>query len=204
MLFVYYMLDAPDTAIRRTELRPAHRQYLAGENDRIFAAGPLWSDDGAAAAGSILVLDWPDKAAAAAWLQDEPFTKNGVYGYVTIKAYDNKWPKDGRPPVRRSLFAHFCLNDDMAAAPRKQYRPAHLDYLAATSDKLFAAGPLFDDSVTADLEDRAGSLYIVDVSDRSAADAWLADEPFNQNGVYGDVWTQAYENLWPQNAPADA
>ena len=199
MLFAYYMLDAPDTGSRRTKLRPAHRQYLAGENDRMFAAGPLWSDDCSIVKGSILILDWPDKAAAGAWLQDEPFAKNGVYGDITIKAFDNRWPKTGRPPVRRKLFAHFCLNGETAAGPRQEFRSAHLDYLAATSDSLFAAGPLFDDAVTDNLEDRVGSLYIVDVSDRAAADAWLADEPFNKNGVYGEVWTQAYENLWPQD-----
>lgn len=201
MLFAYFLLDAPDMAVRRTELRAAHQQYLAGEGDRFFAAGPLRTDDFAQMTGSIFVMDWPSKAAAGTWLQDEPFTKNGVYGYINIKGFENKWPKEGRPPVRQTLFAHFCLNGEDAAGPRVEFRPAHLDYLAATSDRLFAAGPLYDDSAATDLEDRVGSLYIVDVADRAAADAWLAEEPFNRNGVYGDVWTQAYENLWPKDEP---
>ena len=54
-------------------------------------------------------------------------------------------------------------------------------------------------NVALDLEDRIGSLYIVDFAERSAADAWFAKEPFNANGVYGDSWGHAYENLWPKN-----
>ena len=58
---------------------------------------------------------------------------------------------------------------------------------------------MFDDSDATDMEDRIGSLYIVDYPDRAAADGWFADEPFNKNGVYEDCWAQAYENLWPKD-----
>ena len=155
------------------KFRPIHQQYLAGEAERFFAAGPLWADDRSAMTGSIFIMDWPNRRDAATWLENEPFTKNDVYGYINIKAYDNKWPKDGRPKVRDTLFAYFNLNGPDAAAPRRQYRQAHLDYLAATQDRIFAAGPLFNDSDATDMEDRAGSLYIVDQPDRAAADAWL-------------------------------
>ena len=200
MLFVYFLLDASGTAARRAEIRPAHQQYLAGEGSRFFAAGPLWRDDLAAMTGSIFIMDWPNRRMAAAWLQDEPFTRNGVYGSITIKAYENRWPKRGRPKVRNRLFAYFNLNGAGAAEPRKAFRQAHLDYLAATEDHLFAVGPLFEDSDATAMEDRVGSLYIVDFPYRAAADAWFAAEPFNANGVYGDKWAQAYENLWPKNS----
>ncbi len=199
MLFVYFMLDAPGMAAKRAEIRPAHQQYLGGETDRFFAAGPLWSDDFSAMTGSIFIMDWPNRQAAANWLRDEPFTKNGVYGMTHIKGLANKWPKDGRPAVKDKLFAYFNLNSDTAAGPRKAFRQAHLDYLAATADHLFAAGPMFEDSDATEMEDRIGSLYIVDYPNRAAADGWFAAEPFNKNGVYGDKWTQAYENLWPKD-----
>jgi uncharacterized protein YciI len=198
MLFVYFMLDAPGMTARRAEIRPEHRHYLAGEADRFFAAGPLWRDDHSVMTGSIFIMEWPDRKTAAAWLDGEPFARIGVYGSVLIKAYDNKWPRGGRPAVRNRLFAYFNLNGPDAAEPRKTFRPAHLDYLAATEKHIFAAGPLFDDSDATGLEDRVGSLYIVDVADRAAADAWFTAEPFNANGVYGSRWTHAYENLWPK------
>lgn len=198
MLFVYFLLDAPDMATRRAEIRPLHRQYLAGEAGRFFAAGPLWTDAHDAMTGSIFIMDWPCRRDAATWLEGEPFTESGVYGYINIKAYDNRWPKRGRPNVRDTLFAYFNLNGPDAAGPRRQHRQAHLDYLAATQDRIFAAGPLFDDSDATDMEDRVGSLYVVDQPDRAAADAWFAAEPFNANGVYGDSWSAANENLWPK------
>jgi uncharacterized protein YciI len=200
MLFVYFMLDGPDMGTRRVELRSTHQQYLAGEGDRFFAAGPLWDDAFENMTGSIFVMDWPDRRAAAGWLQDEPFTKNGVYGYINIKAFENKWPKEGRPPVRDKLFAYFNLNSETATGPRREFRQAHLDYLAETANHIFATGPLYDDSAATDMEDRVGSLYIVDYPIRAAADAWFADEPFHKNGVYADRWTQAYENLWPKTS----
>lgn len=199
MLFVFHLLDAPGMGERRAEIRPAHQQYLAGEGERFFAAGPLWDDAGTAMTGSIFVMDWPDRKTAAAWLQDEPFTRNGVYGQATIRAYDNKWPKAGRPAVRNRLFAYFNLNGPNAAAPRKAQRQPHLDYLARTEESLFAAGPMFEDSDALEMEDRIGSLYIVDMPSRAEADAWLAAEPFNASGVYGDQWSHAYENLWPKS-----
>jgi len=198
MLFVYYMLDAPGMAVRRAEIRPVHQQYLAGEAGRFFAAGPLWADDRSAMTGSIFIMDWPRRRDAATWLENEPFTTNGIYGYVNIKAYDNRWPKHGRPKPRDTLYAYFNLNGPDAAEPRRQQRAAHLDYLAATQDRIFAAGPLFDDSDATDMEDRVGSLYIVDRPDRATADAWFAAEPFNASGVYGDSWSAVYENLWPK------
>ena len=199
MLFVYYMLDAPDTGTRRTELRTVHREYLAREGERFFAAGPLWTDDFTAMTGSILIMEWPNRRAAADWLQDEPFTRNDVYGYINIKGFLNLWPKECRPAVKHTLFAYFNLNSDGAAGPRAAFRQAHVDYLAATSGHIFAAGPMFGDSDATEMEDRLGSLYIVDYPDREAADAWFAEEPFNRNGVYADRWTQAYENLWPKD-----
>ena len=42
-------------------------------------AGPLL-DDAGAMAGSLLVIDFADRAAALAWLAAEPFTRAGVYG----------------------------------------------------------------------------------------------------------------------------
>ena len=198
MLFVCFMLDAPGMTARRDEIRPEHRRYLAGESGRFFVAGPLWRDDRSAMTGSIFIMEWPDRKAASDWLAGEPFARAGVYGSVRIKGYDNKWPKRGRPAVRHRLFAYFNLNGADAAQPRKEFRPAHLDYLAATEAHIFAAGPLFDDSDATGLEDRVGSLYIVDFAERAAADAWFAVEPFNANGVYGERWSHAYENLWPK------
>ena len=100
MLFAFMLADAPGVAAVRAEVRPAHKAYLAAVADRIAFAGPLLADDGETPWGSLLVIDFADRAAALAWLADEPFTRAGVYGTRTVQAYRNLWPqKVGFPPA---------------------------------------------------------------------------------------------------------
>ena len=79
-------------------MRPEHRAYLAAAAERIAFAGPLLSDDGAAMVGSLLVMDFPDREAARAWLAAEPFTRAGLYASTSLLAFNNLWPqKTGFP-----------------------------------------------------------------------------------------------------------
>ncbi|WP_374467363.1 YciI family protein [Ferrovibrio sp.] len=98
MLFCFYNLDKPGAAALRQQWRPAHKEYLGRVADHIAFAGPLFADDGETMQGSLLVIDFPNRAAAEAWLKDEPFTQNGVYASVSIRAFANLWPqKTGFP-----------------------------------------------------------------------------------------------------------
>ena len=97
MLFAFMLFDAPGMAARRLEIRPEHKAYLAAVAERIAFAGPLL-DDAGVMAGSLLVIDFADRAAALAWLDAEPFTRAGVYGSRQVMAFRNLWPqKTGFP-----------------------------------------------------------------------------------------------------------
>lgn len=93
MIFAFYLRDNPDSTELRRRLRPEHREYVGRVADRIAFAGGLLAEDGETRVGSLLVMDFPDKAAAEAWLQDEPFTKNGLYASVEIQRFKNLWPQ---------------------------------------------------------------------------------------------------------------
>jgi uncharacterized protein len=93
MIFAFLLIDRPGVAELRTRIRPEHKAYLALQAERIAFAGPFMSDDGQAALGSLLAIDFPDRAAAEAWLRDEPFTKAGVYGSSQVLAFQNLWPQ---------------------------------------------------------------------------------------------------------------
>ena len=93
MLFVLHLLDKPDAAALRQRVRPEHKIYLAQAAERIAFAGPLLQDDGDTMVGSLLVIDFPSRAAAQAWLADEPFTRAGLYAGVQIHAFANLWPQ---------------------------------------------------------------------------------------------------------------
>ena len=100
MLFTFILIDKPDAAAFRTAMRPTHKAYLAAVAERIALAGPFVHDDGSTMLGSLLVIDFPSRDAAHAWLADEPFTKAGLYGSVSVQAFVNLWPqKAGFPPA---------------------------------------------------------------------------------------------------------
>ena len=97
MLFAFMLFDKPGTAALRLEVRPRHRAYLGEVAERIAFAGPLL-DDAGGMCGSLLVIDFPDRAAALAWLEAEPFTRAGLYGRSAVAAFRNLWPqKTGFP-----------------------------------------------------------------------------------------------------------
>lgn len=99
MIYLFRLIDRPDGTALRLRLRPEHKAYLARVAERIAFAGPLTHDDGVTMIGSVLAIDFPDRAAATAWLADEPFTRAGLYAGVEVHAFVNLWPqKAGFPP----------------------------------------------------------------------------------------------------------
>lgn len=99
MIFAILLMDRPGTAELRIQVRPEHRAYLAMQADRMAFAGPLTSEDGKTTVGSLLAMDFPSRADVDAWLQDEPFTKAGVYEKPVIHVFNNVWQqKVGFPP----------------------------------------------------------------------------------------------------------
>jgi uncharacterized protein len=99
VVYVLRLLDKPAASALRDVVRPAHKAYLAGVAERIAFAGPLVADDGVAMIGSLLAIDFDSRAAAMAWLADEPFTRAGLYAGTEVHAFVNLWPqKVGFPP----------------------------------------------------------------------------------------------------------
>lgn len=101
MIFAILLMDRPGTADLRVQIRPEHRAYLALQADRMAFAGPLTSEDGKTTVGSLLAMDFPSRADVDAWLQNEPFTKAGVYEKPVIHVFNNMWAqKAGFPPAQ--------------------------------------------------------------------------------------------------------
>jgi uncharacterized protein YciI len=100
MLYTFLLLDKPGASELRQRIRPEHKAYLGAVADRMAFAGPLLSDDGQQMVGSLLVIDFDSRPAAAAWLAQEPFTLAGLYASTAIYAFNNLWPqKVGFPPA---------------------------------------------------------------------------------------------------------
>ena len=81
------------------------------------------------------------------------------------------------------LFAFYCLDRDGHADVRAQNREAHVAYLTSRRDAMVTAGPLLDD----DGESMIGSLILLDLPDRAAAEAFAAGDPYAKAGLFKSV-----------------
>ena len=81
------------------------------------------------------------------------------------------------------LWAIYCISKPDSAALRSEHSTRHRSYLDASQPHLFFAGGLQSD----DAAEIVGAMFIVNVKDRSAAQAFIDGEPFNQAGVFEKV-----------------
>ena len=82
MKFVLVAHDKPGALEIRKANREAHLAYLR-ETGCVEQAGPVL-DDAGAMAGSVLVLDLPDRAAAEAWAAQDPYALAGLFESVQL------------------------------------------------------------------------------------------------------------------------
>jgi uncharacterized protein len=79
------------------------------------------------------------------------------------------------------LFALICTDKADHLALRQATRAAHLDYIRDTG-VVSQAGPFLDAA-----GGMCGSLVILDVADRAAAEAWAKADPYAQAGLFAKV-----------------
>jgi uncharacterized protein YciI len=91
------------------------------------------------------------------------------------------------------LFSILIFDEPDTAALRDEYRQRHLAYLKAFDDQTLFAGPFTTDDESADL----GSLRLMELSDRAAAEQHVADEPY----VTGGVQKRWLINRWEPSVP---
>jgi uncharacterized protein YciI len=93
MLFAIHCLDKPDGGALRAATRPTHLAYLEGQASRIHFAGPLLAADGTTPTGTLLVVDFPDRAAVDAFAAGDPYAKAGLFAKVEIAGWRQVYPK---------------------------------------------------------------------------------------------------------------
>jgi hypothetical protein len=81
------------------------------------------------------------------------------------------------------LFLIHCTQKPDGGPIRDAHYDAHRAYLNASPVDIKLAGPMVADDGGA----RIGSVFIVDVPDRAAAEAFSAGDPFTRNGLFERV-----------------
>jgi len=94
MLFALINTDRPAGLELRMATRPAHLDWVAGQESKLVTAGALL-DPAGNMAGSLLVIDVPDRAAAEAFVAADPYTKAGLFESTVIRPFRQVY-KDGK------------------------------------------------------------------------------------------------------------
>jgi len=85
MLIALIAHDKPGALALRMENRQAHLAYIEATGV-VAQAGPLLDAQGQMA-GSLVVLDVPDMAAAESWAANDPYAEAGLFADVQLHAW---------------------------------------------------------------------------------------------------------------------
>ena len=176
----------PDTDALRLATIGAHRNFLDGYPEVTWYSGPIFTDDNKNAIGSLRLIEFPDRNAALAYINADPYTRAGIFETITIERWkpvlDVRQRDYARKPGTMQFVIH-CHDRPDGGALRAPLRDAHHAYFDDHRSIIVTRGPLLDD----DGAKRIGNVLILDVADKAEADAFWAGEPFNRAGLYD--WT---------------
>lgn len=83
MEFLLICLDRTDSTVNREDVRRLHLEFILDKQDHFRYAGPLLTDDDEMI-GSVWILNFPDRAALDAYMQEDPYFTSGLYEKITI------------------------------------------------------------------------------------------------------------------------
>ena len=87
MPYAIFTKDKPDSLSLRLATRDVHLAYLDSHAGKLLAAGALLNDDGSGGDGGLIIYDTDDKATAKDFIDNDPFTKAGLFQSITIRRW---------------------------------------------------------------------------------------------------------------------
>jgi|TARA_R110002072_G_scaffold124947_2_gene260586 hypothetical protein len=91
------------------------------------------------------------------------------------------------------MFALICTDKPGASQIRMDNRPAHLAHLEKHAADLAFAGPLLGEDGKP-----TGSLIVLSVADKAAAERFAETDPYAQAGLFQSVVISATKQVYPQ------
>jgi uncharacterized protein YciI len=180
---------------RRMAARARHMAVITewAADGRLALGVPLFTADWKPA-GSLMLLEVPDRAGLDAYLAAEPFAAGGVWKRVETHPFRiaplpyRPLPQPGAPVA--SARTHTVIvardgTDDGAEARRLSVRGAHMERVSpmAADGTLAVGGAILDESSGR----MVGSIAVTAHADDAAARAWMAEDPYVTGGVWRDV-----------------
>jgi uncharacterized protein YciI len=169
----------------RRALVPEQKRWVAGFGERVIGYGHFVSDDGRDTLGTSFFMQLDDRAAANAFVANDPLNKAGIYKQVEIQRWSNSFGKRAADYRRKGLQQFLCTGPKTGTPEFfRQHLHAHESYFASYGDSFIFRGPIR----SADGADNIGTALLLELPDRAAADAFWNNEPFARNGGYQGDW----------------
>lgn len=92
------------------------------------------------------------------------------------------------------LFSFYCLDKPESAPLRADNRGDHLAYLDEHKERIVLAGPLLTEEGTTPI----GSLLVLDLPNREAAETFAQGDPYAKAGVFASVTITPFRQVYPQ------
>lgn len=86
------------------------------------------------------------------------------------------------------MYALICTDNDGGLEIRKANRDRHLAYL--NESPVVMAGPFQNDA-----GEMSGSLIVLDLDSREAVEAWAANDPYAQAGLFQKVRIEKFKKV---------
>ena len=77
----------PGTDELRNATIPAHVAHLDKYREETWFSGPIFTDDGTSAIGSLRFIEFADRAAARAYIDADPYTTEGIFESINIQRW---------------------------------------------------------------------------------------------------------------------
>lgn len=87
MPYVIRFTDAPGTAEKKKEVRPAHIEWITKNTNRIIASGGLFPEDDDFPNGGLIILDVETCKEAVDYIENDPFFLNGIFNQYTVNRF---------------------------------------------------------------------------------------------------------------------
>jgi uncharacterized protein YciI len=198
MAYAILAFDGKDPS-RRAAAMDRHRAVISrwAEDGRMPFGTPLFTAEWIPS-GSLMILDVPDMAGVRAYLAEEPFSVEGVWGEIRILPFRiaplpyQRLPKPGDAVATtrtHTVSIAFDGTDADAPARRQAAREAHIARMQpmAADGTLAIGGAILDEAG----QRMIGSITVTRHGTNEAARAWMAEDPYVKASVWQDITLHA-------------
>lgn len=190
MLFHIRMTDYP-VPRRNAALRERHWEYLDAHAEQIVARGPTQNDEGTVMRSSLCFVEMPDRTAVERFVAEEPSYQGGAYMSVEISGWVNSLNRCQRDFPRQDGDVYWYIRGYAkpgAHLKRNALLEAHKAYLNFFDPHFIVRG-----SIRNDEGDWLGSINLIRLQDRKAADLFAAEEPFCKAALFERVLIERFK-----------